>query len=117
MLVERAVDCTGSGANDEHFKKSKDKSIPEKFLKKHKTAKIIVVLDTHCIDNGFFVWSGTSEDNYRACRLLEVSYWWIYPNNIFSHHPRYSGTVAQWESSNTCQMKMVRQCTTTGALS
>ena len=45
-----------------------------KFLKIHSTAKIIVVLDTHSLTNGFFVWKGNSEKrDYEACGMLEVS--------------------------------------------
>lgn len=45
----------------------------EQFLKKNKTAKIVIVLDTHCAENGAFVWTGTSPATYRSCFMLEVS--------------------------------------------
>ena len=43
-----------------------------KFLKKHPTAKIVLVVDTHCLqETGGFVWQG-SKDEVRACALWEV---------------------------------------------
>jgi hypothetical protein len=44
----------------------------ETFLEVHPTAKIIVVIDTHSLDNGFLLWRGTAASNYQACSLLEV---------------------------------------------
>lgn len=43
------------------------------FLKKYTTAKIVVVIDTHCLDNGQFVWTGNSPKEYEACPLSEES--------------------------------------------
>jgi hypothetical protein len=44
----------------------------EEFLTKHRTAKIVVVIDTHCMDNGYFVYTGESPEQYQACSLKEV---------------------------------------------
>jgi hypothetical protein len=43
------------------------------FLTKYPSARIIVVIDTHCLDNGYFVYTGTSPATYLACSLQEVS--------------------------------------------
>ena len=44
------------------------------FLKKYPTAKIVIVVDTHCLEeSGAFIWKGTTPDSYRACSLKEVS--------------------------------------------
>lgn len=43
------------------------------FLTKHGMAKIVVVIDTHCIENGAFVYTGNSAATYEACTLNEVS--------------------------------------------
>src|ERR1700753_3911595 len=43
-----------------------------KFLKTYSTAKIVVVIETHCIENGRFVWRGHSPTTYEACSLFEV---------------------------------------------
>ena len=46
------------------------------FLKDHPVAKIVVVIDTHCLENGAFVYAGNSNGNdpkmYEGCSLLEV---------------------------------------------
>jgi hypothetical protein len=44
-----------------------------RFLKDHKTAKIVVIVDTHCLNNGAFVYTGNSPDSYLGCMLPEVS--------------------------------------------
>jgi len=44
------------------------------FLEKHETAKIIVCIDTHCLEeNGLLVYSDTDADNLGACDLKTVS--------------------------------------------
>jgi hypothetical protein len=43
------------------------------FLAQYSYAKIIFIVDTHCLDNGFFVYKGESAANYQDCSLLEVS--------------------------------------------
>lgn len=42
------------------------------FLKKRQAAKIVVVVDTHCLDNGAFVYEGSTPQTYSGCRLEEV---------------------------------------------
>lgn len=44
------------------------------FLDEHPTAKIIVVVDTHCLqETGGFIWCGTGPESYRSCGLYDVS--------------------------------------------
>ena len=43
------------------------------FMRKNTSAKIVVVIDTHCLDNGAFVYTGNSPDTYQGCLLPEVS--------------------------------------------
>ena len=72
------------GIAAEEHKKSKSKKLKkgtaaataEEFLKAHRTAKIVVVIDTHCLDNRYFVYTGDSADEYKACSLKEVSIPW-----------------------------------------
>jgi phosphoribosylpyrophosphate synthetase len=45
----------------------------ESFLKEHPAAKIVIVIDTHCITTGSFVWRGDSPETYEVCTLFEVS--------------------------------------------
>ncbi len=42
------------------------------FLKQNKTAKIIYIIDTHSMDNGFLAYTGNTPKNYMACSLEEV---------------------------------------------
>ena len=45
----------------------------EQFLLKHKTAKIIVVVDTHCMeDSGDFVYRGGGKQQLGICTLHQV---------------------------------------------
>lgn len=44
----------------------------KKFLKKYELAKIVVVIDTHCLDNGCFVYGGDTSEDYMACSLEQV---------------------------------------------
>jgi hypothetical protein len=44
------------------------------FLTKHSTAKILVVVDTHCLqENGALLWEGNDSQSYGACPLWQVS--------------------------------------------
>ena len=87
------------------------------FLRKYDTAKIIFILDTHCRDNGHFVYKGTDPQSYEACSLLEVS------GIAASHSPmadqpthRFSRTAAHPTSSNTSPMHQIHLLTCTGHL-
>ncbi|KAF9642992.1 hypothetical protein BDM02DRAFT_3192357 [Thelephora ganbajun] len=42
------------------------------FLARHSVAKIVIIIDTHCLENGAFVWTGDSPENYQACTLQEI---------------------------------------------
>ena len=42
------------------------------FLARYTTAKIIVVIDTHCVENGAFLWTGDSSVTFQSCSLLEA---------------------------------------------
>ena len=44
----------------------------DKFLAKYSLAKIIVIVDTHCLDNGFLVYKGNSPVDYEQCTLHQV---------------------------------------------
>ena len=43
------------------------------FLVKHPLAKILIVIDMHCLENGAFVWKDNTPMSYQGCLLLEVS--------------------------------------------
>jgi len=73
MLVERSVAGAPLDPKDKRYEKTHDTSKAEEFLTLHEGAKIVVIIDTHCLDSGKLVWSGTTADDLRACTLLEVS--------------------------------------------
>jgi hypothetical protein len=43
------------------------------FLDTHPTAKIVIIIDTHCLENGAFVWRGCDPVSFEACYMPEVS--------------------------------------------
>lgn len=49
------------------------------FMKQNPTAKIIYIVDTHSMDNGFLAYTGNTPSEYMACSLREVS---IYAHTI-----------------------------------
>ena len=63
-------------AKGESKRKKLKISIPlkevDKFLTHYPTTKIVVVIETHCLKNGCFVWTGKSPSSYEACSLKEV---------------------------------------------
>ena len=73
MLAERSVDGSREADDDGRFTWSDDISLAEEFLRNHKSAKIVVAIDTHSADNGYFIWTGSDAETYRACSLLEVT--------------------------------------------
>lgn len=72
MLLERSLKHTAA-ENKKYFKRSSEAKLAEQFLEKHPLAKILVVIDTHSDDNGYFTWRGGAGSGYESCSLLEVS--------------------------------------------
>ena len=60
-------------ANDSQLAKSK-KPIQDvvDFLEKHESARIVLIIDTHCLDCGGFVWTGDSPQTFQGCTVGEV---------------------------------------------
>jgi len=77
QILRLDIPLGGSGEDDgqnmdlDQLKDPEDAA--KRFLKAYTMAKIVVVIDTHCLENGFFVWEGDSPTTYAACSLLEVS--------------------------------------------
>ena len=76
MLVEQPLNVTSEGGqsdlNNDHYNTNEDPTLTVEFLKKHITAKILFIVDTHSLDNGHFVYAGDLPMTYKACSLLEV---------------------------------------------
>jgi hypothetical protein len=63
---------------DKSLEIGRDLAMADDFLKWHPTAKIIVVVDTHCLDEtGFFIWGGTDAASYKASCLEDVCTVWF----------------------------------------
>ena len=69
VAVNQAVDDSYGGSTTV---KTDTSEAAQGFLAEFPTAKIVVIIDTHCLKNGFFVWTGNSKDSYQACPLLAV---------------------------------------------
>jgi len=122
MLMECSLNATpattdSTNVNDHHYKSTADLSVAEAFLKQHSTAKIVFIVNTHCLPDGFFVYLGDSPDTYKSCSLLEVSL--PHASHPLKPQPpcRSSGTVHPWVSSSTSPTAPKHQGTTTGVLS
>ena len=46
--------------------------VVDKFLECYTTAKIIIVIDTHAVENGWFAYGGDTPSDYKTCCLEEV---------------------------------------------
>ena len=120
-----AADAKASGNNtnsgstsevDETHEELIDPTVQARdFLAENPMAKILVVLDTHSMENGSFVWKGNSPPSYEGCSLLEVSLH-LFQRTACLHATRSSANVYQILCSNTCPMQRERHGTTIGAL-
>ena len=46
-------------------------------MKQFPAAKIVVVIDTHSVENGAFVWTSETGTGKNPCFMLEVSFWYF----------------------------------------
>jgi hypothetical protein len=78
MLMEVALDVNAPHApGGDNYKGSKTEvtetpKAADRFLDEYPTAKIIVVIDTHCIENGYLVWGHDAANGLLTCSMLEV---------------------------------------------
>lgn len=72
VAAEQAANDGNIGNDDKTIRTNSSKAA-ESFLEEFPYAKIVVIIDTHCLENGFFVWRGNSRKTYEACPLLAVS--------------------------------------------
>ena len=64
------------------------------FLAAHATAKIVVIIDTHCIEeSGSFLWRGDKPKDYEACGMDEVG-------NVYS----------EISSTHLTYIQLIRDC-------
>jgi hypothetical protein len=121
MLLE--IPLSGEGAGHKSKRCTRLEQLLEEiaaFLKLHPTAKIIILINTHCLEeNGSFIYAGNGSSDYLACRLYEVC------TELFgavmspiSHVHRSSGIAFLLRSRSSClQTQMCPLCTTIRLLS
>lgn len=99
-------------------KKGKDslKAI-KSFLETYSAAKIVIIIETHCIENGRFVWKGESPTTYEACPLIEVSLVCILYELCADSINRSFGTASHPSSSHFYRMLPIHRITSTEASS
>lgn len=68
MLAEFALDTTQERGEDD----GDGLIVIEDFFDDHPTAKMLTVIDTHTVENGFFAWQRAGGGGVEACRLHEV---------------------------------------------
>ena len=77
MYIEHVLgveDAKADAPEDKDYDVVNDPSAAMAFLEARPMARIVVVIDTHCLDNGFFVYVGTDPVSLRGCSLLEVCF-------------------------------------------
>ena len=67
----KLLDISLDGSDTGKVRRREDTEVAARFLTDNPTAKIVVVVDTHCVENGSFVWKG-AKSNYQACGMDEV---------------------------------------------
>ena len=87
------------------------------FLRKYGLAKIVVVVDTHCLENGAFVYTGNSPSTYLACPLEVVSAFECWALSNLMSCNRSFRTAFRRRSSASSQTDQIPPNTTIKALS
>jgi hypothetical protein len=113
--MARAEEKSKSNARKKKPKISLPLGEVDKFLTHYPTAKIVIVVETHCLENGRFVWTGESPSSYEACSLLEVRSDCV-TQPLADVLRRSCEIVSQRVSSSTSQTLLTLQTTTTAAL-
>ena len=73
-LLDISIDGSETGrVMHQPWRNIVDAANAARFLADHPTAKIVVTLDTHCLEeSGSFLWKGSEPKFYEACGLDEV---------------------------------------------
>lgn len=87
------------------------------FLTTWKSAKIVVVVETHCLETGVLVWRGDEPVNYETCSFNEVSICDLCVHRGANACCRSYRAASPPRYSSTCRMNKGLQNTNTGALS
>ena len=60
-------------ANDQATTITRDPRAAERFLKEFANYKLVIIVDTHCAESGFFLWKGKIDGEFETSPLLPVS--------------------------------------------
>ena len=63
----------GDGSGDGNTVVTNSSRAAEQFLAEFPFARIVVVIDTHCSESGFFLWRGDPKGDFNTSPLLLVS--------------------------------------------
>jgi len=85
----------------------------EEFLAEFPLARIIVIIDTHCSESGFFLWKGSLKGDFETSPLLPVCTM-LHRFFLFLHSSRSYKTVYHKGSSSFCLMRRKHQIIHTG---
>jgi len=96
--------------NDRHYQTTMDRTAVEAFLRMHPTAKILFIVDTHSLENGYFIYAGDSPQNYLACSLLEAGS----PSHVAIPHisqfsTDFTGLLPSWGIQISLQLRQVTE--------
>ena len=78
LLMEVALDVDNTPLDDDNDNNgtatvTRSSRAAERFLADFPLARIVVVIDTHCPESGFFLWTEDSKGNFETTPLLPVS--------------------------------------------
>lgn len=75
MYVEHTLGAEGTNTKepgDDAFEVIEDSSAAMEFLERHPSGLLLLAIDTHSLDNGFFTYTGNDPASLMGCGLLEV---------------------------------------------
>jgi hypothetical protein len=75
------------------------------FLTTWQSAKIVVVIETHCLETGVLVWRGDEPANYETCSLNEVSICDLCVHRVANACCRSYRAASPPRSSSTCRIE------------
>lgn len=79
MLIDVALDVAARLPSGDHDGDDDDtittrtSKAAEDFMEEFPLAKIVVIIDTHCSESGFFLWRGDHKGDFETSPLLPVS--------------------------------------------
>lgn len=87
-----------------------------KFMARYETAKIVFIIDTHCGDNGRFMYQGNEDKGtgFAACSMPEVGISLLLKHSLKYNTHRSSPSVSRRRSTISLLTQRTPQATSTG---